>query len=1337
MKKLIVWLLLALVVLTPILGMSACNRPEQTVDPNQPPEQDDPKNPDGKDDPSDAAGVPSEREVTVVKGSAIHENTAELGRIPEGLAEAVNKYMTSYEAMNLQGPKTTFQTHNYTELQHLSSDAVMSYYAPRSGSIAAMKEWAKLDDRYELHMMTIINRTDDQSYLADHADHIMIDKTGTRLANGSEYYIMPCDEWAEYVWDFIESALEVKALRTVVFEEPDLYKESGYSAAFKREWQKYYGEPWQDQSTSPEAMVKSQKLKVYLLNHMMETLVARVREKRPDVKVYIAVHSTPSYNVTKGPGKSGIPGLVSGMNYYLNAGLYDGMIGQTWTDTAGATLTQDGTKFNSRFYAGYLGYASYVDAVGDQPLYTLADPVGDGIKTDRTEDYYIPHYFNTIVAQLMQPTINRFQITVWPFRSFEAASQHYKAVQLSVMKAQNEVAGKAAVQSAGTPGISYVLSDSLTYQNNANTAWAPSSSDSLLGMTLPLLTDGIPLTITSMEQIRSSKDLDGINLLLLSFDGQKPQDASVCEIIADWIEQGGVCLYVGGHDQYDQISGSWWGAYGTPFGALLDMLGLDVTVEGMTIGDDKRLEWVGEGKHTAIDAFVCPQSYNSFYTYFEGDCTPILALGGHTVGIDEQIGKGRLVAISLPAALLATGTGGSALMRDLTAYACQYAEYPYDSATLMWTKRGNVVAAYSIGRKNVLTGRYIDLFDPQLGYYTHYVMDAEDSALLYDVTDIVVKDVPQILFSGGELTVTEQSASVTRFNVVSPESATVATRIAAPDGLYPQRITAENYKGNIQVECLSAWDSKTDSLLIHFLGLNRGVNVTVEWGNTPVADYELQQSATMEHFAPIIEQADIDRMVKSGKAILSATTNKRGNALDKMFILNLDRVQIGTYNYYCDGDNEIIWGIDLNVYTNAYVALALSQNYKLEVSTDRQNWTEIQNFITVNGHRIDSNTNTYIVGVDSQVYAKDSDMMYIRLSNADPDPRKGWGGAVNEYHVLYDAPEMPALPEISPDNYAPLAADLAAYDAAYATWNKREVVSNQNGADAEFIVSDTSVAGSVSRYCDGNRALVLKFDLTTYENAVIAMNVSQNYRVQISFDGQTFVTVQDWLLAGNEWKSSAANRGYLILDSAAYASGLDALYVKVTNADVTKNWGGALHGFTIYYEGEEVKVDPPKTEDISTYLSVISDDTQMREELSAAYTMSTTIPVNSQHSGADAAFLVSDTIGINKNCKFCDGNRSLVYKYDLTQYKDAVVMLKIANNYNVRVSSDGKSWTTVQDYVNVHGSRIASSDNLGWIVIDSADFASGADALYVRMGNSGDKGGYGGAVYEFTVFYNE
>ena len=237
MKRKLLLMLTVLAVLTSVIYMSSCGDTTPSDGDGTEVEE-----PDEQENKENLPSVPSERKVTVTEGSAIHANTEALGRLPQGLTEAVNRYMTTYEAMNLQGPVTTFQTNTYTELQRLSSDAVMAYYAPRSGSIAAIKEWAKLDKDYELHIMTIINRTDDEDYLSDHADHIMLDSTGTRLANGSEYYIMPCDEWMEYVWSFLEETLEIEQIKTIVFEEPDLYTEAGYSAAFKREWKKYYGE---------------------------------------------------------------------------------------------------------------------------------------------------------------------------------------------------------------------------------------------------------------------------------------------------------------------------------------------------------------------------------------------------------------------------------------------------------------------------------------------------------------------------------------------------------------------------------------------------------------------------------------------------------------------------------------------------------------------------------------------------------------------------------------------------------------------------------------------------------------------------------------------------------------------------------------------------------------------------------------------------------------------------------------------------------------------------------------------------------------------------------------
>ena len=1517
MKRILSLMLVCLLAVLPMISMIACQTPDDPSTPDIPDTPSDPDEPSTPEEPdlSHLPSVPSDREITVEKGTALHENTEELGRIPQGLVEVVNKYMTSYEAMNLEGAITTFQTSSeYADTQALPTEAVMAYCSNKEGMQKVVDSWKKVDDKYELHLMTIINRTNAlHGYLSadpSRMDQAMKDKNGNYIVHsGTTHYMMPNEEWTEYVWEMVELALDTADLKTIVFEEPDIWKASGYSECFKREWQKYYGEPWIDQTSSPEAMYKSQQLKVHLLTSMMETLVTRIKERSPETKVYMATHSALSYNVVNTSSITrGVAGIVTGTNQYLATGLFDGIIGQTWSDTAGANLTQDGREYVNRFFGGYLGYASYVDSVKDLDLFTLADPVGDGIgKNGRTEQDYYSMYFDTIVAQMIQPRINRYQVVVWPARSFEATSQDYRAVQLSVMAAQTEASGKAAIQSAGTPGISYVLSDTVTYSLLNRSSWSPSSNDSMLGMTLPLLTDGIPLTVTAMENIKSPEDLEGIELLLLTFDGQKPMEESVCEAIAAWIEQGGVCLYVGGHDAYDAMESAWWRSSKTPLQAIFDILGLDITVKDATVSGDTNLDWQGKGKQVAIEALSCSSTYNSFYSAFEGDVNAILDLGGHIVGIDEAIGDGHLIAVSLPVALFAQTKGGSEAMRKLAEYACKYTEHEYDSTALMWSKRGNVVAAYSIDQKNVLTGKYIDLFDTQLGVHTHYILEPNTPAFLYDITDLAVTDAPRVAFSGGVLTVKEESADVTKYNVVSPANAAVASRIMAPKGLYPQKITATNYKGNIVVETFSAWDSTTGSLLVRFLGMVRGVNVTVEWGTTPVADYELQRPAGVEGFLEPLTQEEQNKLMNSGKTVLTAITNQSvTNSLDREFIIE-NSSQASAENYYCDTGRNIVWCIDLEKYPNAYMTLSISQNYLLEVSTDGESWETVQNFITVNGNRITAASNAATFGIDSKVHAKDAEKMYVRLSNA--DPKAGYGGAITQYQICYDAP---AVPETDPADYAPIVGSLNALDECYTTRYKRSVVSSISKQDQGFIHLDRAKVNNSCRYCDTTDELYLKIDLTKFENAVVALRVAQNYRVLVSADDRVYVTARDYILAGNEWISNASNATYLILDSALYAKDSDTLYIKLDNAGPdTKGYGAALYGFTIYYEGESQDGDPlaapavfvkeyaplvetlteldakyadrqkysvatnsagkdtglihggsalangrcrycdtgrditykldldtfadavvavevsqnyrviisadgiafttvqdwilagnewgeitegnktyvvidsslylngadvlyikidnagtdkqgwggaiysltiyyngeayvddtPSIEELTKdFLPVHTEDAALRGELEGKYAKAETIVVNTDHPNSDAAFVVPgmDTDKINHLCKFCDGPRSLTYQFDLTKYKDAVVLMHISNNYTLSVSTDAKTFTTVQDYVTSNGG--ARTDNMGnkcWIVFDSAELAKDADVMYVRMGNCGDAGGYGGAVYQFTVFYNE
>jgi hypothetical protein len=238
----------------------------------------------------------------------------------------------------------------------------------------------------------------------------------------------------------------------------------------------------------------------------------------------------------------------------------------------------------------------------------------------------------------------------------------------------------------------------------------------------------------------------------------------------------------------------------------------------------------------------------------------------------------------------------------------------------------------------------------------------------------------------------------------------------APEGLYPQKITACNYKGNIVVETFSAWDSATGSLLVRFLGMVRGVNVTVEWGTTPVADYELQRPAGIENFIEPLTQDDQNKLLQSGKTALTAITSEKvTNSLDWEFIIeNTSKANAETY--FCDNDRKIVWCIDLKKYPGAYMTLSISQNYLLEVSTDGENWETIQNFITVNGNRITAGSNAATFGIDSRLYAKDADKMYVRLSNA--DPKQGHGGAISQYQIFYDAPSVPETDPADSDTTA-------------------------------------------------------------------------------------------------------------------------------------------------------------------------------------------------------------------------------------------------------------------------------------------------------------------------------
>lgn len=106
--------------------------------------------------------------------------------------------------------------------------------------------------------------------------------------------------------------------------------------------------------------------------------------------------------------------------------------------------------------------------------------------------------------------------------------------------------------------------------------------------------------------------------------------------------------------------------------------------------------------------------------------------------------------------------------------------------------------------------------------------------------------------------------------------------------------------------------------------------------------------------------------------------------------------------FYCDpiGSNVVV-SVDLTRYQDALITVATSQNYVLEVSRDGENWTELYNYVTVQGAPITSNQNFVGYAIDSTLYAADSDIMYVRIGQAKTDAA-GWGGTFQSFTVFYN-----------------------------------------------------------------------------------------------------------------------------------------------------------------------------------------------------------------------------------------------------------------------------------------------------------------------------------------------
>lgn len=458
------------------------------------------------------------------------------------------------------------------------------------------------DRGYRPHMMTGVTWGEYADYYygdwdgIDHTDAIQLEVDGDRIAHGRDnFYVCPTEAYGNYLIEGVKRALDAGAV-AIHLEEPEYWVRAGYCEVFKRAWREYYGEPWVDPVSSPDAQYRASKLKYVLYRRTLAQVFDFVHEYEKktgrEIPCYVPTHAMINYASW---------GIVSPEASLLDVGC-DGYIAQTWTGTARSPNHYEGVRKERTFETAFLEYGSMQNLVraSGRRVWYLNDPIEDNPR--HSWDDYRTNWENTLVASLLQPEVYRYEIMPWPNRIFHGrrpASQpvrrrtprvpipaEYSTELQAVITAMGDMkqpADRVDWVETGSRGVGVLVSDTMMFQR-----FGPDHTDhdlaSFYGLALPFLMRGVPVEPVQIE----TAELDRYETLVLSYEGQKPPEEGFHADLAAWVRAGGALAVIDDdRDPYHRVR-EWWNegdyaggaAFATPRHHLFDRLGLDRDAEG-------------------------------------------------------------------------------------------------------------------------------------------------------------------------------------------------------------------------------------------------------------------------------------------------------------------------------------------------------------------------------------------------------------------------------------------------------------------------------------------------------------------------------------------------------------------------------------------------------------------------------------------------------------------------------------------------------------------------------------------------------------------------------------
>lgn len=661
------------------------------------------------------------------------------------------------------------------------------------------------DKGYIVHLMTGVAWGEYVDFLdgrfdgAEHWDEGQITYKNEEKSHGHLIpYMVPSVAFANYLTKKIKVAIDA-GVEAIHLEEPEFWVDSGYSPAFKREWQTYYKEPWQDPKSTPDAQFKASKLKSYLYKRTLDRLCCELKEYALNkynrvIRFYVPTHSLVNYSHWR---------IVSPESSLIDIPTIDGYIAQIWTGTSRERNVYEGKLKERTFETAFLEYGAMQELTRGtgRRMWFLHDPIEDNPRY--TWEDYRKNYYCTVCASLFHYNVHHYEVCPWPHRVMDgkyprgekgvAMPHEYSTNLLSVMHTLRDMNQPDCRWHTSNIEVGVLISDSAMFQRlypdnakevvGATEVTCIERYNSFYGLTLPLLKHGLAVKPVQLDNIRRfSAYLDDYHTLVLSYEFMKPEYPDIHNALAQWIRNGGVLVYVGdGSDSFNSVNG-WWNSgknsYSNPAEHLFESLGLEAN----------------------------PKS-----------------------GLNK-VEKGAIYYIPIHPSMLALSADEAQGYRDVVEKALNLHDITWDKSASLILHRGPYIVTAVMDESvelsaHELKGTYIDLFDHKLSIIKDPKLEVGSVGLYYDINKLDTSKQAEIIAVSGRVTTFDAKENKCEFNVIGPAEVICATRLYTKK--QPKLISAMCNGEAINVT--SSYNTKTKTTLINFNNSPDGVKITITY----------------------------------------------------------------------------------------------------------------------------------------------------------------------------------------------------------------------------------------------------------------------------------------------------------------------------------------------------------------------------------------------------------------------------------------------------------------------------------------------------------------------------